>query len=103
MKHLLLFVVMLFCSVLSVLTDDSNLITQQITVNVSEAGTLRNLIDENEKYKITNLKVSGYLNIDDVGVIREMAGGYYGKYGPQYPGHLYHLDLKDAQFVASDK
>ncbi len=85
------------------LVPSDELITQQKALNVSEAGTLRNLIDENEKYKITNLKVSGYLNIDDIEVIREMAGGYYGKCGPQYPGHLYHLDLKDAQFVASDK
>ena len=85
------------------LMPSDELITQQKIVNVSEAGTLRNYIDKNDINKITNLKVSGQLNIDDVAFIREMAGCCYQACGPRYPGHLYHLDLKDVQFVESDK
>lgn len=92
MKHQLLLVVMLFCSMSSVLADDSSLITQQITINVSKAGTLKDKINSNRKYMITNLKLTGELNNDDFEFIREMAG-CYKEDGSKYDGHLQYLDL----------
>ena len=73
--------------------DDSGLITQQITVNVSTAGTLSNIIQSDKMFKITNLKITGNLNQDDFTYIRKMAGCYYDSNGHKYDGHLQHLDL----------
>ena len=82
--------------------DDSGLITEQIKINVVEAGTLCDRIKSDLKYKITSLKLSGELNIDDILYIREMAGCYYDTNAFKYDGHLEELDLKDASFVSSD-
>lgn len=81
--------------------DDSGLITEQVKINVVEAGTLSDRIKSDLKYKITSLKLSGKLNIDDIQYIREMAGCYYDTNGSKYDGHLEELDLKDASFVSS--
>lgn len=86
-----------------VLADDSGLIIEQIKINVVEAGTLCDRIKSDLKYKITSLKLSGKLNIDDIQYIREMAGCYYDTKGSKYDGHLEELDLKDASFVSSNK
>ena len=83
--------------------DDSGLITEQVKINVVEAGTLCDRIKSDLKYKITSLKLSGKLNIDDIQYIREMAGCYYDTKGSKYDGHLENLDLKDASFVSSNK
>ena len=109
MKHLLLLVTMLFCSVSSVLADDSELITKQITVNVSKAGTLKDKIGSSKKYRITSLKVTGELDVDDIQFIREMSGCYSaasssadgGKtWKHEFDnGNLQYLDIKDVQFV----
>ena len=82
--------------------DDSGLITEQVKINVVEAGTLCDRIKSDLKYKITSLKLSGKLNIDDIQYIREMAGCYYDTNGSKYDGHLEELDLKDASFVSSN-
>ena len=83
--------------------DDSGLITEQIKINVVEAGTLCDRIKSDLKYKITSLKLSGKLNIFDIQYIREMAGCYYDTNGSKYDGHLEDLDLKNASFVSSNK
>ena len=70
---------------------------------MGEAGTLCDRIKSDLKYKITSLKLSGKLNIDDILYIREMAGCYYDTKGSKYDGHLEELDLKDASFVSSNK
>ena len=44
------------------------------TIHVATAGTLPNLISEDEKYQIEELTVSGELNGTDFKFIREMAG-----------------------------
>lgn len=43
--------------------------------NVTTAGTLEELLGES-KFKITQLKVKGKLNSDDIATLRRMAGGY---------------------------
>jgi len=114
MKHLLLLVAMLFCSVSSVFADDNDdLITQQITVNVSKAGTLKDKISSSKKYRITSLKVTGELNVDDIQFIREMSGCYESAASSNdggetwkhsfRNGNLQYLDIKDVQFVSNNK
>ena len=100
--RILLIVLMLCLGFTKVQADDSGLITEQIKINVGEAGTLCDRIKSDLKYKITSLKLSGKLNIDDILYIREMAGCYYDTKGSKYDGHLEELDLKDASFVSSD-
>ena len=100
--RVLLLVLMLCLGFTKVQADDSGLITEQIKINVVEAGTLCDRIKSDLKYKITSLKVSGELNIDDILYIREMAGCYYDTNAFKYDGHLEELDLKDASFVSSD-
>lgn len=100
--RILLLVLMLCLGFTKVQADDSGLITEQIKINVGEAGTLCDRIKSDLKYKITSLKLSGKLNIDDILYIREMAGCYYDTKGSKYDGHLEELDLKDASFVSSD-
>ena len=102
-SRILLLVFMLYCSISNVLADDSGLITEQVNINVVTAGELSKRIKSDQKYKITNLKLSGYLNIDDIQFIREMAGCYYDEKKSKYDGHLKELDLQDASFVGSNK
>ena len=82
-------------------TDD--LITNQVAVNVETAGTLRSKIAIEDKFRITNLKLTGELNVDDIMLIREMAGCYYNDNGDKYDGHLQHLDLSGAKFVGESE
>lgn len=83
--------------------DDSGLITEQVKINVVEAGTLSDRIKSDLKYKITSLKLSGKLNIDDIQYIREMAGCYYDTKGSKYDGHLEDLDISDVTLIGTDK
>lgn len=92
-RHILLVLIMLLCSVRVAYADDSGLVTQQITVNVPTAGTLSNIIQSDKMFKITNLKITGFLNADDIRFIRKMAGCYYNGNGSKYDGHLQYLDL----------
>ena len=45
------------------------------TINVATAGTLSSYISDDEKYQIEKLTLTGEINGDDIGFIREMAGG----------------------------
>ena len=92
-RHILLVLIMMLCSLRVAYADDSGLVTQQITVNVPTAGTLSNIIQSDKMYKITNLKITGSLNADDIRFIRKMAGCYYNGSGSKYDGHLQYLDL----------
>ena len=72
-------------------------ITQQVTLHVERAGTLPLMIDENQKYRITNLKLSGELNSTDILMLREMAGRDVE--GNSVVGSLEKLDLSDAEII----
>lgn len=80
---------------------DDGLITDQVKINVEKAGTLCDMLSIEQKHCITNLKVSGELNIEDVKFIREMAGSY-SSHGTRLDpdGKLQHLDLSDVTFVS---
>lgn len=80
---------------------DDGLVTDQVKINVEKAGTLCDMLSIEQKHSITNLKVSGELNIEDVKFIREMAGSY-SSHGTRLDpdGKLQHLDLSDVTFVS---
>ncbi len=114
-KQYLLLVFVLLCSVMPAIADDNNLITQQITVNLKKPGTLSSLIGDDDKYRIVNLKITGYMNCDDFVFIRDMAGlasigrphirgseiiGYNYK-TEETPGKLQYLDIQNTTWRAS--
>ena len=76
---------------------DENLITKQITLKLTEAGTLPNKIGSSKKDLITNLKIIGEINGTDLRFIREMAGG--DVHGDRTSGNLSVLDLSEARIV----
>ena len=76
---------------------DENLITKQITLNLTEAGTLPNKIGSSKKNLITNLKLIGEINGTDLLFIRKMAGSDVN--GSSTFGNLSILDLSDARIV----
>ena len=90
-----LFAVFLLYCIGAKATD--NLITEQV-VNVETAGTLASQISDDDKYKITNLKITGKINGTDLKMIREMAGSDYQ--GNSTDGKLATLDLSDATIVS---
>ena len=76
---------------------DENLITKQITIKLTEAGTLPNKIASSKKDLITNLKIIGEINGTDLRFIREMAGR--DAEGNSTSGNLSVLDLSEARIV----
>ncbi|GHU80352.1 hypothetical protein FACS1894145_6610 [Bacteroidia bacterium] len=71
---------------------------QAITIHVETAGTLPTLIDESQKYEITELTLTGDLNGTDIRYIREMAGNT--SYGDETDGQLAILNLAGANIVS---
>lgn len=74
------------------------------TVHVAEAGTLPSLISEEEKYQITEIKITGNLNGTDFKFIREMIGlnGIFNMTSnPVFKtdGKLIYLDLSDSYVI----
>ena len=77
---------------------NEDLITKQIPLKLTEAGTLPNKIASSEKNLVTNLKIIGEINGTDLRFIREMAGRDVE--GHSTSGNLSVLDLSEARFVA---
>lgn len=77
---------------------NEDLITKQITLKLTEAGTLPNKIGSSKKDLVTNLKIIGEINGTDLRFIREMAGRDVE--GCRTSGNLSVLDLSEARFVA---
>lgn len=69
------------------------------TVTLSEPGTLTDVLSDKEKKNVTNLTVRGYLNGDDIKLLRQMAGATYLNYYAEWIGSLMSLDLSDAVIV----
>ena len=95
-KHFFVIMFMLLGSMDVQAADD--LITQQITIKLDEAGTLPDKIESTQKYKVTNLKVIGEINGTDLRLIRDMAGCDYQ--GKSTSGKLATLDLSEAKTVS---
>ena len=70
------------------------------TYHVESAGTLSSLIDDDLKYSLTSLKVTGELSSKDISLIREMAGSDYQ--GNETEGKLVELDLSEASIVTEN-
>lgn len=52
----------------------TSIYSQQVTFKVNTPGSLSSMIAESKKYTITNMKIVGQINSDDMCFIREMAG-----------------------------
>lgn len=101
-RHLLVSVFFLFCSLSAFATD--NLIYSQVQINVEKAGTLSTLVGDDRKFRITNLKLSGELNGEDIKWLREMAGNGTTNGAVAIPttdGKLAKLDMTDATLLSS--
>ena len=91
-KRQLLFVILvLLCCINPIYADTS----KELYVST---GNLSDLLPERERFKITDLTLSGQLNIRDLEVIRQM-GRCYKSGSSRYNGHLRYLDLSNAEFV----
>ena len=77
---------------------NEDLISKQITLKLTEAGTLPDKIASSKKNLVTNLKIIGEINGTDLLFIREMAGSDVKGNGTS--GNLSVLDLSEARFVA---
>ena len=84
---------------MSVFAADNGLITKQITVCVDKPGNLSSMIGESKKYCITDLKLTGQINGDDIQFMREMAGGNTEN-GGNADGKLVYIDMSDAVIVS---
>ena len=93
-KQLLLVALIFFCGVTLTFADNDT----SMTLNV-EAGTLSSLIPASKMYEITELKLSGKLNLEDLKVIRRMGACRKSSKDEWYDGHLQHLDISNAEFV----
>lgn len=94
-KRQLLFVILvLLCGINPTYADTS----KELYVG---RGNLSSLLPERERFKITDLTLSGRLNSSDLEVIRQM-GGCQKEGGSRYNGHLRYLDLSNAEFVGDE-
>ncbi len=66
-------------------------------VYVAEAGGLNKFVDDTNKYNIVKLKISGYLNGDDIRLIRDMAGRDIDN--NETNGRLVDLDISETTIV----
>lgn len=90
--RLLVVCIMMFCN-LNLFAD--GLITEQVVVNVEEAGTLSTKISNVDKYRITDLKIIGKLNVSDFDFIYTMTKGA--------DKNLNALDLGEVELVADEE
>ena len=99
-RHVLFMALLLLCTFTSQAEND--LTTTQITLNIKSGG-LQSEVESSEWQwnQITNLKLVGELNVDDLQFIIQMAGCYYNENGDKYDGHLQHLDIVDVDFVGN--
>lgn len=93
--HFLVLMFMLLRCLTIQAADD--LITKQITIKLDKAGSLPDKISDDEKYKITNLKIVGEINGTDWILIRDMAGR--DRVGNATKGMLSFLDLSETKIV----
>ena len=95
-KRQMMFVVFMLLGCVSIHAADDGLIMEQITIKLDKAGTLPDKIED--KYEITNLKITGEINGTDLRLIRDMAGCDYT--GKSTSGKLSVLDLSEAKIVS---
>ena len=85
--------------------ERGDIITEPMTVHVSKAGTLSDLIDNETVLNLTNLVITGELNLDDIYYLRQMASCIYGdkNNGDIAAGILCKVNLKDVKLIDDGK
>ncbi len=98
MKKIITLIVAYLCLSVSHAQAQNAPTSQQVTLHVATAGTLPDMIDPSRRPYITNLKLTGELNGDDLLMIREMAGA--DGYGNPTQGYaLETLDISEVTIV----
>lgn len=97
LKKQILFFVLIIMGFMSAFAEGDTPQTKQTVVTLDKAGTLADKIDDEQKYKITDLKVIGEINGSDVRLLRDMAGCDYSMMYTD--GKLARLDLSEARIV----
>ncbi len=92
-KNILLLVILLL--------QVSSISASRKDVIVKTPGTLKTLISDSEKYEITDLKIGGCLNAEDLIMLRDMAGCDENENYTK--GRLKHIDMTDVTIVADKK
>lgn len=101
-RAVLLSLLVLLGMTTTALAASDDLITEPITIHLTAPGTLSSRIGSNKKLLITDLSISGAMNIHDVQFLREMAGCTDDNWQPT-GGHLLRLDLSEASLVAGNE
>lgn len=96
-KRQILFFVLIIMGFMPALAEGDTPETQQTVATLDKAGTLADKIGNDQKYKITDLKVIGEINGSDVRLLRDMAGCDYSMMYTD--GKLARLDLSEARIV----
>ncbi len=89
-KHTLVCIALTACPALA--------FAEQTVINLTQAGSLSSVITEDQKFSITDLKITGELNSNDILLIREMAGE--DVWGSGTDGKLENLDISEAKIVS---
>lgn len=92
-KNILLLVILLL--------QVSGISASRKDVIVKTPGTLKTLISDSEKYEITDLKIEGCLNAEDLIMLRDMSGCDENENYTK--GRLKHIDMTDVTIVADKK
>jgi len=120
MKRLLIFIVMSFC--LKAMAQENQIVGENNqkskysgeasslmqfpmitkTVKVKKAGTLADLLTDEEKANISDLTIEGKLNSSDIVLLRKMAGAKDKRDDNTWTGRLRRLDLSNADFANDD-
>ena len=78
--------------------ESTSEIQKQRTIHLAKAGTLPDMISEDEKYYIEELTLTGELNGTDFRLLRDMAGNNH--LGERTNGKLEKLDISNVQIVS---
>ena len=73
--------------------------TLECTVTLQKAGTLTEMLTQEQKENCTSLIIKGPLNSSDILLLRHMAGANNDKFFQWTGGALRHLDMSDASIV----
>ena len=75
----------------------TTVVITSLSLQVDEAGTLKDLIPEGQKYNLEKLTISGNINGSDLRVIRDMCGS--DTLDNKTDGRVHYLDLSQANIV----
>ena len=81
--------------------ERGDIITNTKKIHIDQAGTLRDILDLDTAWKLTEVVITGELNLNDFLYLREAAGclDISGEDAVRYDGVLQNLDLSNAKLI----